>query len=90
MLDTALKDTVEGRLINFEKRRREFEVLTQIRLLQSAAGLYQIKYDKHFMKWFYNIRIYDDSEGYDHSVISLGLYIDADHSIIANTREISL
>lgn len=68
MLDTALKDSVEGRLINFEKRRREFEVLTQIRLLQSAAGLYQIKYDKHFMKWFYNIRIYDDSEGYELSL----------------------
>lgn len=62
MLDTALKDMTKDGLINFEKRRKEFEILTQIKLLQSAASLYEIKPDQLFMKWFYQMRVYDDSE----------------------------
>ncbi|XP_062852559.1 ral guanine nucleotide dissociation stimulator-like 1 isoform X3 [Trichomycterus rosablanca] len=42
MLDTALPDTLEGGLINFEKRRREFEVLAQIRQLQASCSLYSV------------------------------------------------
>ncbi|XP_060774520.1 ral guanine nucleotide dissociation stimulator-like 1 isoform X2 [Neoarius graeffei] len=42
MLDTALPDTLEGGLINFEKRRREFEVLSQIRQLQVSCSLYSL------------------------------------------------
>jgi len=64
MLDTALKDVTEDGLINFEKRRKEFEIMTQIKLLQSAASLYDIKKDQLFMKWFYKVRVYDDSERY--------------------------
>lgn len=68
MLDAALKDTLEGKLINFEKRRKEFEILMQIKLLQSAACLYQIEVDELFMKWFFNIRVYDDSESFELSL----------------------
>ena len=43
MIDTAIPDTItdEG-LINFDKRRKEFEVLAQIKLLQGAAKAYTI------------------------------------------------
>ncbi|XP_065432117.1 ral guanine nucleotide dissociation stimulator-like 3 isoform X3 [Chrysemys picta bellii] len=38
MLDTALPDFLEGGLINFEKRRKEAEILLQIQQLQASCG----------------------------------------------------
>uniref|UniRef100_A0A8C4ERX8 Ral guanine nucleotide dissociation stimulator-like 1 n=1 Tax=Dicentrarchus labrax TaxID=13489 RepID=A0A8C4ERX8_DICLA len=52
MLDTALPDLVEGGLINFEKRRREFEVIAQIKLLQSACNSYCLGPEPAFLRWF--------------------------------------
>ncbi|NXI41330.1 RGL1 protein, partial [Galbula dea] len=52
MLDTALQDYVEGGLINFEKRRKEFEVIAQIKYLQSACDNYCITPDEKFIQWF--------------------------------------
>lgn len=64
MIDSALKDFAEGsdRLINFDKRRKEFEILSQIRLWQSAAGLYRISLSSDFQQQFREQRIYDESE----------------------------
>ncbi|KAM6444486.1 ral guanine nucleotide dissociation stimulator-like 1 [Rhynochetos jubatus] len=52
MYDTALPDYVEGGLINFEKRRREFEVIAQIKLLQSSCDSYCLVPDGRFLQWF--------------------------------------
>ncbi|CAN9500520.1 unnamed protein product [Ophioblennius macclurei] len=52
MMDTALPDLVEGGLINFEKRRREFEVIAQIKLLQSACNSYCLTAHPAFLHWF--------------------------------------
>ncbi|XP_051480916.1 ral guanine nucleotide dissociation stimulator-like 1 [Apus apus] len=52
MLDTALQDFVEGGLINFEKRRKEFEVIAQIMLLQSSCNNYCMMPDEKFIQWF--------------------------------------
>ncbi|XP_071655156.1 ral guanine nucleotide dissociation stimulator-like 1 [Patagioenas fasciata] len=52
MLDTALQDYLEGGLINFEKRRREFEVIAQIKLLQSSCNSYCVTGDEKFVQWF--------------------------------------
>ncbi|KAM6167007.1 ral guanine nucleotide dissociation stimulator-like 3 isoform 2-T2 [Erethizon dorsatum] len=38
MLDTALPDVLEGDLINFEKRRKEWEILARIQQLQRRCG----------------------------------------------------
>jgi ral guanine nucleotide dissociation stimulator-like 1 len=65
MIDTAINDRTEDELINFDKRRKEFELLAQIRLLQSAATLYSLKPDGAFLEWFHSIRVYDDKESYD-------------------------
>ena len=62
MVDTAFRDTTDDGLINFDKRRREFEILTQIKLFQSAASLYHILPDAQFSAWFQNISTYDDKE----------------------------
>ncbi|XP_072537474.1 ral guanine nucleotide dissociation stimulator-like 1 isoform X2 [Salminus brasiliensis] len=64
MLDTALPDLVEGGLINFEKRRREFEVIAQIKLLQSACNSYCLNPDPAFLRWFKNQSQHTEEESY--------------------------
>lgn len=65
MIDTAFSDFTRDDLVNFEKKRKEFELLAQIQMLQSSAGLYQIKPDPDFFDWFYSIRVYDLNEGHE-------------------------
>ncbi|XP_051867747.1 ral guanine nucleotide dissociation stimulator-like 1 isoform X1 [Pristis pectinata] len=65
MLDTALPDYVDGGLINFEKRRREFEVIAQIKLLQSACNSYCISPVQRFLKWFHSQQYLTDEESYN-------------------------
>ncbi|XP_060590682.1 ral guanine nucleotide dissociation stimulator-like 1 isoform X2 [Ruditapes philippinarum] len=64
MIDTAIPDTTDS-LINFEKRRKEFEVLAQIKLLQSASQIYTFREDSQFWSWFDAVRVYDENESYD-------------------------
>ncbi|KAI1891639.1 hypothetical protein AGOR_G00145850 [Albula goreensis] len=64
MLDTALPDLVEGGLINFEKRRREFEVIAQIKLLQSACNSYCLTPDPMFLRWFHSQPQHTEEESY--------------------------
>ncbi|XP_078263932.1 ral guanine nucleotide dissociation stimulator-like 1 [Rhinoraja longicauda] len=65
MLDTALPDYVDGGMINFEKRRREFEVMAQIKLLQSACNTYCISPVQKFLKWFGSQQYLTDDESYN-------------------------
>nr|XP_013811740.1 PREDICTED: ral guanine nucleotide dissociation stimulator-like 1 [Apteryx mantelli mantelli] len=64
MLDTALQDYIEGGLINFEKRRREFEVIAQIKLLQSACNSYCMTPDQKFIQWFRRQQLLTEEESY--------------------------
>nr|XP_012599566.1 ral guanine nucleotide dissociation stimulator isoform X2 [Microcebus murinus] len=64
MLDTAMKDYLYGRLINFEKRRKEFEVIAQIKLLQSACNNYSIAPEEHFRAWFRAVERLSETESY--------------------------
>ncbi|XP_059060500.1 ral guanine nucleotide dissociation stimulator-like 1 isoform X2 [Achroia grisella] len=64
MIDTAIPDTVADGLINFDKRRKEFEVLAQIKLLQGAANAYQLPPDPMFDRWFDSVIVLDDREAY--------------------------
>ncbi|XP_063095779.1 ral guanine nucleotide dissociation stimulator-like 1 isoform X2 [Cavia porcellus] len=64
MLDTALQDYIEGGLINFEKRRREFEVIAQIKLLQSACNSYCMTPDPRFIQWFQRQQLLTEEESY--------------------------
>ncbi|XP_066109451.1 ral guanine nucleotide dissociation stimulator-like 3 [Saccopteryx bilineata] len=43
MLDTALPDMLEGDLINFEKRRKEWEILARIQQLQKRCRSYCLR-----------------------------------------------
>ncbi|NXJ95468.1 RGL1 protein, partial [Corythaixoides concolor] len=64
MLDTALPDYIEGGLINFEKRRKEFEVIAQIKLLQSACNSYCMTPDQKFIQWFRRQQHLTEEESY--------------------------
>lgn len=64
MIDTAIPDTIAEGLINFDKRRKEFEVLARIRLLQGAANAYNFGMDPLFDRWFHSIVVLDDREAY--------------------------
>uniref|UniRef100_A0A672Z3X3 Ral guanine nucleotide dissociation stimulator n=1 Tax=Sphaeramia orbicularis TaxID=375764 RepID=A0A672Z3X3_9TELE len=62
MMDTAMKDYTEGGLINFEKRRKEFEVIAQIKLLQLASNNYSFTQDSHFREWFAGVEKLSEAE----------------------------
>lgn len=64
MIHAAIPDpTVEG-LINFDKKRKEFEVLAQIKLLQGAANSYNLPEDALFDRWFASLLILDEREAH--------------------------
>ncbi|XP_064416277.1 ral guanine nucleotide dissociation stimulator-like 1 [Latimeria chalumnae] len=65
MLDTALPDYFEGGLINFEKRRRESEILSQIKQLQATCCNYSLNADPDLIGWFYSQRQLSDEESYN-------------------------
>ncbi|CAM2103559.1 ral guanine nucleotide dissociation stimulator isoform X5 [Caretta caretta] len=64
MLDTAMKDFLDGGLINFEKRRKEFEVIAQIKLLQSACNNYSFTQEDRFVEWFHGVERLSEAESY--------------------------
>ncbi|XP_026216261.1 ral guanine nucleotide dissociation stimulator-like 1 isoform X2 [Anabas testudineus] len=65
MLDTALPDTVEGGLINFEKRRREFEILSQIRQLQTSCSQYSLPVNPLITSWLQAHTLLTDQESHE-------------------------
>ncbi|XP_067137082.1 ral guanine nucleotide dissociation stimulator-like 1 isoform X1 [Centruroides vittatus] len=69
MIDAAIPDTLPDGLINFDKKRKEFEVLAQIKLLQSSANNYNIVPDHKFQAWFENLPTIDDNESYQLSYL---------------------
>ncbi|XP_060934343.1 ral guanine nucleotide dissociation stimulator-like 1 isoform X2 [Limanda limanda] len=73
MLDTALPDLAEGGLINFEKRRREFELIAQIKLLQSACNSYCLFAEPSYLRWFKNHPQLSEEESYSLSCEIEGL-----------------
>uniref|UniRef100_A0A673WSA1 Ral guanine nucleotide dissociation stimulator n=1 Tax=Salmo trutta TaxID=8032 RepID=A0A673WSA1_SALTR len=51
-------------LINFEKRRKEFEVIAQIKLLQLASNNYSFTQDSLFRDWFSEVERLSETESY--------------------------
>ncbi|XP_029360038.1 ral guanine nucleotide dissociation stimulator-like 2 isoform X2 [Echeneis naucrates] len=64
MLDTAVKDRLDNGYINFDKRRREFEVLAQIRLLQSSCKNCVFSTDESFLQWYHSVPTLTEEESY--------------------------
>ncbi|CAF0923918.1 unnamed protein product [Adineta ricciae] len=74
-IDSAYPNTINNektdgspakKLIHFEKHRKQFEVLAQIKLFQSAANAYtDLRSLPRFKAWFDNVRTYTDTESWD-------------------------
>ncbi|XP_068149730.1 ral guanine nucleotide dissociation stimulator-like 1 isoform X3 [Drosophila tropicalis] len=65
MIHTANPDYLtEDKLINFDKKRKEFEVLAQIKLLQGAANTYNLQEDALFDHWFASMPLFDEREAF--------------------------
>lgn len=64
MLDSAIRDQLENGYLNFEKRRKEFESLSQIRILQTVCQGYRLTSDPHFVGWFQQLRLISEDESY--------------------------
>ncbi|VBB29420.1 unnamed protein product [Acanthocheilonema viteae] len=62
MIDQANPDFTEEGLINFEKRRKEFEIMAKIRLFQSACRAYKIPMDMAFCSWFCFLPALDENQ----------------------------
>ncbi|VDK42437.1 unnamed protein product [Anisakis simplex] len=68
MIDQAHPDFTEDGLINFEKRRKEFEIIAKIRLFQSASRAYTIPMDPAFCSWFYFLPSLDENHCFARSL----------------------
>ncbi|XP_076006538.1 ral guanine nucleotide dissociation stimulator-like 2 isoform X2 [Genypterus blacodes] len=64
MLDTAVKDRLDNGYINFDKKRREFEVLAQIRLLQSSCKNCVFVGDQAFVQWYHSVPTLKEEQSY--------------------------
>ena len=51
-------------LINFEKRRKEFEVLVKVSLFQKSAANYSFAVNHRLEEWLYHFHVYSEQEGY--------------------------
>ena len=68
-LDTASSDMTEEGLVNFEKRRKEFEVIALLKLLQlTCSELKTLPTDKIFNRWLHNVQQLQEQEMYDLSI----------------------
>ncbi|VDP22361.1 unnamed protein product [Soboliphyme baturini] len=59
MVDTAHPDYICG-LINVDKRRREYEIIWQLKLIQHNAKFYRLQMDSKFLLWFNSMAAFDE------------------------------
>ncbi|XP_030052823.1 ral guanine nucleotide dissociation stimulator-like 3 isoform X2 [Microcaecilia unicolor] len=67
MLDTALPDHLENGLINFEKRRKEFETLSMIQRLQLSCQQYSLSPRSLVLASFHHHRQLTEDQSYSMS-----------------------
>lgn len=58
----AQSKRMEKNMINVQQKRKEFEIIAQIKLLQQASHLYSIKQDPLFDKWLHSHKLIDRNE----------------------------
>lgn len=58
-------------IINVLQKRREFEIISQIKLLQQAAQLYNIKCNPEFNQWLLKQTVYGEEQKYAPFLLNL-------------------
>ncbi|XP_073916361.1 ral guanine nucleotide dissociation stimulator-like [Castor canadensis] len=64
MLDNSMEDYLHGGAINFEKMRKEFDVISEIKLLQLACNNYDVDPHEHFGTWFRGMERLSEAQSY--------------------------
>ncbi|XP_062979075.1 LOW QUALITY PROTEIN: ral guanine nucleotide dissociation stimulator-like 2 [Elgaria multicarinata webbii] len=64
MLDAATRNRLRNGYINFEKHRKEFEILTQLRLLQAKCRNYALNPDRTLQRWLQRLPHLSEVQGY--------------------------
>uniref|UniRef100_A0A670HSS8 Ral guanine nucleotide dissociation stimulator like 2 n=1 Tax=Podarcis muralis TaxID=64176 RepID=A0A670HSS8_PODMU len=64
MLDAATRNRLQNGYINFEKHRKEFEILTQLRLLQANCRNYTLSPDRHLQRWLQRLPRLSEGQSY--------------------------
>ncbi|XP_042310294.1 ral guanine nucleotide dissociation stimulator-like 2 isoform X2 [Sceloporus undulatus] len=64
MLDAATRNRLKNGYINFEKHRKEFEILTQLRLLQANCRNYALNPDPVLRGWFRRLPSLSETQSY--------------------------
>lgn len=75
MLHAAHKDKLEDGLINFDKCRKQFEVLVQLMLYQSAAENYSFPQSHRLLSWLYHTPVLSQQEGSVHGTSVCTAYL---------------
>ncbi len=57
-LDSQMPIRNEKGMINVMKLRREYEIIAQIKLLQEASQLYNLKPDPNFNEWLHRQAVF--------------------------------
>ncbi|XP_053159582.1 ral guanine nucleotide dissociation stimulator-like 2 isoform X2 [Hemicordylus capensis] len=67
MLDAATRNRLKNGYINFEKHRKEFEILTQLRLLQANCRNYTLQSDRALQRWLQRLPRLSETQSYQQS-----------------------
>ncbi|XP_003375489.1 putative Ras association domain protein [Trichinella spiralis] len=73
MIDTAFSDFTSEGLINVDKRRREYDVIGQVKLIQKNVKYYRIKMDPKFWVWFRALPDLDEKLWYISTIYPVAL-----------------
>jgi len=61
-------------LINVFKKRKEFEIIAQIKLFQKASHLYKITHDPNFNIWLHKQPVYSERQKYNYFTVQLNFF----------------
>lgn len=64
MLDAAMRDRLQNGYINFEKHRKEFEILTQLRHLQARCRNYNLQRNRPLQQWLQRLPRLSETQSY--------------------------
>ncbi|KAM4878039.1 ral guanine nucleotide dissociation stimulator-like isoform 1-T1 [Thomomys bottae] len=65
MIDAAFQDFLDEGVINFQKLRKEYDVMEQVRQLQATCNYYNILPEEHFIAWFKGLERLSEKASYD-------------------------
>ncbi|XP_062304866.1 ral guanine nucleotide dissociation stimulator-like 1 [Osmerus eperlanus] len=64
-MSNSVVESIHPSLVHFEKRRREFEILSQIRQLQASCSQYSLPQREHISSWLQAHSLLSDQESYE-------------------------